>query len=329
MPKVSVITGFYNRGPLLERTIESILNQTFRDFELIVFDDASTDDSASILRSLAEKYDDPRFTYDVHPENLGFVQGLSNAIARSTGGYIAIQGSGDASLPRRLELQADLLDQRPEVGVVGGWYFNVQEGLGTQRLRQPNANDMTYDDFLKANVFSHGEVMIRRSTYEAAGGYRTEFVNAQDYDLWLRVAKIARFATVPEPIYERYVQFDGVSYVPRKIVTQSCYSVSARRLSQMGPADEQAALKSIRESGPTAIVPPSDPAVQKKVQQAVLRLVFFGSTEGGITLARANITNPLKRTALVAFAKIYGSPVFRPIQPLFAKALGIRRPEPA
>jgi hypothetical protein len=323
MPKVSVITGFYNRGALLERTISSILEQTYSDFELIVFDDKSSDDTAERLRDLADRYADPRLSFVVHEENLGFVRGLTQAIERSQGEYIAIQGSGDASLPRRLELQVALLDERPEVGVVGGWYYNVQEGLGTQRLRRPNADDLTLDDLLKGNVFSHGEVMIRRSVLEAAGGYRTEFVNAQDYDLWLRARKIAAFATVSEPIYDRYVQFDGVSYVPQKVVTQACYSMSARRMARMSEADEARALGILRTEGPTALVPPDDPEVQSKLVSAVFRLTIFGSPAAGEQLARTAITGRLKRGVLVAFARVYGWPLSRPLRPLVARALGI------
>lgn len=327
MPKVSVITGFYNRGALLERTIESILGQTFTDFELVVFDDKSKDDTAERLAELATRYNDPRFSYVVHETNTGFVAGLAQAIERSSGEYIAIQGSGDASLPARLERQVAILDTQSDVGVVGGWYYNVQEGLGTRRLRQPDANSMTYDELLQGNLFSHGEVMIRRSDYDTAGGYRTEFVNAQDYDLWLRMRKITRFATVPEPVYERYVQFDGVSYVPSKIIQQSGYSISARRIAQMSESDAAAALAVLRTQGPSGLVSSSDPGVQSKIVQAVFRLVIFGSPDAGAELARTAVAGRAKRAVLVTFARVYGSPVSRPFRPLVKRALGIRSTE--
>lgn len=323
MPKVSVITGFYNRAPVLRRTIESILGQTFDDFELIVFDDASTDDTADVLQKLAEEYRDSRFRYVTHPENRGFVRGLTDAIADSLGEYIAIQGSGDVSLPRRLERQVRLLDSRPDVGVVGGWYYNVQDGLGTRRLRQPNADNVTFNDLLKSNVFSHGEVMIRRSDHDRAGGYRTAFTFAQDVDLWLRMRKVTRFATVPEAVYERYVQFDGVSYVPKKVVEQTCFSIAARRLALMSQRDEAAAYVRISRDGPTAVVGVDDPVVQSKVWRAVVRLVVFGSPDAGRDLASASVTSRIRRATLKAFARAYGSPLARPVVPLVRRALGI------
>ncbi|SDO45135.1 hypothetical protein SAMN04487848_0956 [Microbacterium sp. ru370.1] len=325
MPKVSVITGFYNRAHLLDRTIDSIMKQTLTDFELIVFDDASRDGTAQRLLEKAAELNDERFTFVTHAQNQGFVRGLIDAISRSSGEYIAIQGSGDSSLPRRLELQSALLDARPEVGVVGGWYYNVQDDLGTERLRRPDANDMTLKSLLHGNKFSHGEVMIRRSALERAGGYREEFTFAQDYDLWLRIARDFRFATVPEPLYRRHVQFDGVSYDPAKIIRHASYSLSARRLALMPSAQMNQALKSIRENGPESVVPADDPDVQKKVIQAVLRLVIFGSPEAGERLARTSMTSTPRRIVLQTFARIYGSKPARLFTPLVRRAVGMTR----
>jgi hypothetical protein len=325
MPKVSVVTGFYNRAPALERTIASILGQTFRDIELVVFDDKSTDDTAARLEELSAQYGDPRFRYVIHEQNKGFVRGLRDAIETTDGEYIAIQGSGDVSLPRRLELQAALLDDQPDVAVVGGWYNNVIDDAGTRRLRTPDANQLMLEDFLRENCFSHGEVMIRRSVYNAVGGYRTAFKYAQDRDLWIRIAKVSRFATVPEAVYDRYVQFDGVSYVPSKIVSQACYSVAAARLAQLPPGDEAAALAQIEEHGPTALVGPDDPAVQKILTKGVARMVMFGDPRGGQELAQLYVRSAPRRRLLMGIARAYGSPLFKSVRPLVGRAAGIRK----
>ena len=205
MARVTVVSGFHNRGPLLERTIESILGQSFSDLELIVFDDKSVDDTAVRLEVLAAQYADSRFRYRVHPENIGFVRGLRRAIQETDSEYIAIQGSGDASLPDRLREQVDYLDAHPRVAAVGGWYYNVQEAQGTRILRRPEAEGLQLEDLVQRNVFSHGEVMIRRTAYERVGGYRTIFKYAQDRDLWLRLARAGyAFGTIRKPIYERF-----------------------------------------------------------------------------------------------------------------------------
>ncbi|MFS0712932.1 glycosyltransferase [Microbacterium sp. 2P01SA-2] len=323
MPRVSVVTGFYNRSALLKRTIDSILAQTFEDFELLVFDDASSDDSAVRLKQLSDQYGDARFRFVVADVNRGFVTGLREAISQTSGDYIAIQGSGDESLPHRLERQVALLDERPEVGVVGGWYFNVQEGLGTQRLRTPDADNLDYEGLMRENLFSHGEVMIRREVYERAGGYRPEFRYAQDIDLWLRISRFSKFATVPEPIYRRYVQFDGVSYVPKKIVEQSCYSVAARQLTRMTEPEVAHALAQLAVDGPSAIVPPENSLVQKKVMKAVLRLAVFGSPAAALDLAKSSVTNRVYRGLLVSAVNAYASKPLTSIAPLVRRALGM------
>lgn len=324
MPKVSVVTGYYNRAAVLERTISSVLGQTFRDLDLVVFDDRSTDDTAAALRELSEQYDDPRFRYVIHETNKGFVTGLRDAISETSGDYIAIQGSGDVSLPRRLERQVEFLDSHPDVGAVGCWYHNVQEDLGTRRLRTPVADSMTFEDLLGANVYSHGEVVIRRSVYEQVGGYRTAFRFSQDRDLWLRIAKVARLATVPEPLYDRYVQFDGVSYVPSKVVTQTCFSIAAARLAVLPAVEERAALQLIESEGPAAFVGVDDPVVQGKLRQASLRMVLFGSPEGGAEIAQKYLEVGVVRTFLVAMARFFDSPFSRPIRPLIRRAAGMR-----
>ncbi|WP_243226778.1 glycosyltransferase [Microbacterium sp. CIAB417] len=325
MAKVTVITGFYNRGELLRRTVESILNQTYADFELVVFDDASRDDTAARLAELAAEYNDPRFRYTVNEINRGFVGSLIETIGHTTSEYVAIQGSGDASLPRRLGQQVALLDGDSSIGAVGGWYYNVLPDDQGRRLRTPDASSTTFSSLLTGNVFSHGEVMFRRETYERAGGYRQQFKFAQDYDLWLRMSKISRFASVLEPIYERYVQFDGVSYHPEKVIVQSRYSIAARKLAQLSPDEEAKALAAVTAGGPEAIVPLSDPGVQKKVRSAVLRSALFGASDNARQVARTSVTNPFSRSLLTTAAALAGTPALGPLVGVARRALKIDR----
>lgn len=324
MPRVSVITGFYNRAPVLERTINSVLSQSFSDLELIVFDDKSTDGTADRLRRLVDQIQDPRLRIVLHEENIGFVRGLKEAIEISSGEYIAIQGSGDVSLSRRIELQVDLLDNRPDVGAVGGWYFNVQEGRETRRLRRPDADAASFDTLLRANIFSHGEVMMRRSVYESAGGYRSAFTYAQDIDLWLRIAKVpSKFASVKEPIYNRYVQFDGVSYVPRKTVKQLGFAIAARRIALMSEAEALCALRRVEIEGPYAIVDEVDATVQKNISAAAIRMILFGAPASGIEMAKEYVKSPSRRIAIVSFGRFYANRFSWPFRHLIHRAVGI------
>ncbi|MDH2443012.1 glycosyltransferase [Amnibacterium sp. CER49] len=322
--KVSVVTGYYNRRSVLRRTITSILEQSYDDLELLVFDDASKDGTADELARLADELDDPRLRFVVHERNLGFVTGLRQAISQTTGEYIAIQGSGDVSLPGRIRLQSELLDGDPGVGVVGCHYANVVEATGARRLRTPDATTMDFERLVtRGNVFSHGEVMLRRSFYEQAGGYRTAFTNAQDYDLWLRMIRLCRFSTVPEHLYDRYIQFDGVSYDPKKLAVHGRYSIIAQRVATLPPREGERLVERLRSEGPLALVTPEDPKLQKKLFKGSVRSAVWGAYDDATEIARSYITGRLPRVALLVFAALLGRTWAARIRAVVFRLLGV------
>lgn len=284
MPKVTVVTGYYNRSPVLFRTIRSILRQSYEDIEFIVFDDASTDGTADRLLELQEDFDDSRLKVVLQTENTGFVSGLKSAISSSDSEYIAIQGSGDVSRFRRIDKQVSLLEDRPEVGLVGSWYLNVAENGTVYRPRRPIADGMGIEKLREGNVFSHGEVMFRRATYNEVGGYRTAFKFSQDYDLWLRMAQICELATVPSFEYERYVQTDGVSYSPAKVIEQAAYARAASILSSLSGDDAEAAFDQLHFMGPNSILPQDDPALESMLTSAIIRIAFWGDHDSATEL---------------------------------------------
>ncbi|BCS89111.1 glycosyl transferase [Pseudodesulfovibrio sediminis] len=276
-PKISVVTGYYKRAGVVERTLQSLLDQTFEDFEIIVFDDASPDGTAEAIREFVEKANDPRLIPVYHKNNMGFVNGLIDAVSRARGEYIAIQGSGDVSWPTRLEQQSHVLDHRPGTGVVGCHYQNVIEAKGIHRLRTPNADHTTLEELIQTNVFSHGEVMFRKVFYDAVGGYRPQFEFCQDYDLWLRMIKVCRFETVKDLLYTRYVDFDGVSYKPEKFLAQTQFSVLAKKLALSSKRQQAEILERTSRLTLFEQVPLTNAALQKKVVHATLRAVVWGN----------------------------------------------------
>jgi len=276
---VSVLTGYYNRVHCVDETILSILNQSHQDIELIAFDDCSTDGTGDRLIALRDELADPRFKVLIHESNKGFTQGMIDAIAASDSEFICVQGSGDISLPRRIERQVSALRSDPDIGAVGSWYTNVVETNGRRYPRRPDANGVDFESLMKGNVFSHGEVMIRRSVYEAAGGYRSAFTFCQDYDLWLRIAKISKLHTVKEFLYERSVRFDGASYHPKKFPLQARFTILARRFALMSEPELGAAIARLGEVGPGEFVQGDDPELQRILLKAVLRSTIFGATQ--------------------------------------------------
>ncbi|ODT72397.1 MAG: hypothetical protein ABS75_04640 [Pelagibacterium sp. SCN 63-23] len=323
MPKVSVITGYYNRGEHLERTILSVLNQTYRDLELIVFDDASPDDSANRLKEIASRLSDPRLKVVLHERNKGFVQGMIDAIAMSSGEYVAVQGSGDISLPTRIEKQAAVLDASPEIGLVGCWYTNVETETNARRLRQPNADAMDFEALMKNNAFSHGEVMYRRSAYDAVGGYRAAFRNSQDIDLWLRMVKVTKMSTIPENLYDRYIRFDGVTYDPLKFPIATRYSMITRKVARAAPDEAEEMIAKLKSEGPASIILKSDKDFQKRIRVAAARSLVWGNVEAFHQLVADQISSPVEQRLLLILGKIFSSPPAAPLRKVVRAYLGI------
>ncbi|MCY1648415.1 glycosyltransferase [Caulobacter sp. SL161] len=321
LPRVTVITGYYNRGALLDRTLQSLLDQTYPNLEIIVFDDCSPDDTAERLKTYAAR-NDPRLKIIQHETNMGFTRGMINAISQASGEYIAVQGSGDVSTPDRIAEQAAVLNSRPEVGVVGSHYDNIVEQAGIARTRTPNANSMSLDRLVLGNVFSHGEVMFRRSAYDKAGGYRPEFKYCQDYDLWLRMIKVCEFYTVPRVLYNRYVQFSGVSYDPEKASIQMRYSILARRMALAPEVDAEAMFKCLSDAGPAALIPASDRELQRRIFKAALRSIVWG--DGTQALRFGELLMPgVKRASIPIIEKLFSSSVFSFPRKIIYKYIGV------
>ena len=199
MPTISVIMPVYNAARYLNEAVESVLAQTFADFELIVVNDGSTDGSERILHRLAAK--DGRIKLISRP-NTGYVAAIDEAIAASAGQYLARMDADDVCLPERFAKQVALLDARPNVGVVGTSYDLIDaRGRFLHTMRQPTSDDALQRACLAGSTpICHPTAMIRRSTLDAVGGYDASAFPAEDLDLWLRLGEVSQLACLPEPL---------------------------------------------------------------------------------------------------------------------------------
>lgn len=199
-PKVSILMSVYNGEDFLREAIDSILGQTYRDFEFCIIDDGSTDGTASILASYSDS--DPRVR--VHrQENTGLRRALNNAISLSRGEYLARQDADDRSMPRRMEMQVRLLDEHPDTVLVGTHYHLIDgKGAILNGIRPPTQSEELKKGLVSGNQFAHGSVMYRRSVAEAVGRYREEFVCSEDYDFMLRMSEQGEVANIPEFLYQ-------------------------------------------------------------------------------------------------------------------------------
>lgn len=216
-PKVSIVCAWYNRSSYLNETIDSLLNQSYEDYEVILINDGSSDKK---VKEILDTYNNPKLRV-YHQENMGFVKTIKKAIDISKGEFIAIQGSADISHYERIEKQANVLKSREDVVAVGCLVRNIVSSEKTDVFGIPIDGNMSKEG-LKRVFMLHGEVMFRRSAYLQAGGYRELFKYSQDRDLWLRLSLLGNIVVLPEVLYERYVNIGGVSGDAEKQFLQRC-----------------------------------------------------------------------------------------------------------
>ncbi|MCU0730867.1 MAG: glycosyltransferase, partial [Hyphomonas sp.] len=196
IPKVTVISVYYNRKSNLLSSIQSIIDQSYNSFEYIIIDDGSTDGTDDLLETIK----DPRIRF-IRKKNSGFTSSMNYGISLARGDFIAVHGSGDIAHPERIESQMEVLERRPEVGVVGCFVRTVIGG--DEVISARHAGDDFYARLKNDAIFTHGEVMYRRDLFHAVGGYREFFKYAQDYDLWFRMSRLCTYEIVPNILYTR------------------------------------------------------------------------------------------------------------------------------
>ena len=203
MPLVSVVMPVYNSELHLAEAIESILAQSFTDFELIIVDDGSRDGSPAIIRAYAER--DPRIRIIRLAENAGEGPARSAGLAAANGEYLAGQDSDDISLPERLDKQARVLQSSPEIGVVGVYTCVVSEDLQPIFQREPAERhaEIVLDHFLGflSAPFTHASLMMRRQLLLEAGGYDQSLRRSIDCDLMTRLLGRTQFTNIAESLY--------------------------------------------------------------------------------------------------------------------------------
>ncbi len=200
-PLVTVLMTVYNGLPYLPEAIDSILNQTFTDFEFLIIDDGGTDDSGVCIAA----YQDKRIRLEKNEQNIGQVASLNKGLSLAKGRYIARMDQDDISLPDRLRQQVDFLEQHSEVAVVGTWGYKINSQGDKVGLWRKQIDD--YGHFIGYltwghNPLWHPAVMFRREIVLQVGGYDPSVAPVEDYKLWTQLA-IHRYMAknVPENLF--------------------------------------------------------------------------------------------------------------------------------
>ena len=185
LPAVTVLIPAHNAGAFLREAVDSILAQTFTDFECLVIDDGSTDGTVEALRSIA----DPRLRIERNSRNLGLIATLNLGLEMARAPLLARMDADDISMPTRLDQQVSAFRERPHLAVLGTCATMIDEqGVEFGVMTVPQSQQEIVGNILKNNVFVHPSVMMRTSIVRILGGYPEYAQHAEDYALWLRVA---------------------------------------------------------------------------------------------------------------------------------------------
>ena len=194
-PLISVLMSVYNGEKYLREAIESILAQTFADFEFLIINDGSTDSSRDIILS----YSDARIRLIDNEEKIGLTKSLNKGISLARGKYIARMDADDISMPERIEKQVGYMDIAEDYVLVGaGAYLIDANGNEIGRLDRPFTHEEILGHIFFFNPVIHPSVMFRKAPILKIGGYNPDIQKAQDYDLWLRLVDFnMKFCNLP------------------------------------------------------------------------------------------------------------------------------------
>jgi glycosyltransferase involved in cell wall biosynthesis len=212
MPRCSVLMPVYNAERYVGEAVESILGQTFDDFEFVVVDDGSTDRSHEILEGYATR--DSRITLISRP-NTGYLRALNEGLALCQGEYVARMDADDVALANRFERQIAFLDAHPECVMVGCALLRIDaDGDPLCEERLPESHDQIEARLLRAEgAIGHPAAVIRRQALVDVGGYREPYYGAEDHDLWLRLAERGKLANLPNALLKCRVHAGNFTFV--------------------------------------------------------------------------------------------------------------------
>lgn len=226
-PKISVVMPVYNREQYLKESIESILCQTFKDFEFIIVDDQSTDSSWQIIQEYADK--DPRIVAVKNTGKKGCYSARNCGHRLAKGKYIAVMDSDDIALPNRLQTQFDFMKRNPEIGICGSWARMFGDKDEIMQMPQNHEEIRDFNFFYCPMI--HPSVIFRNTNLIL---YSENHSSAQDYDLWSRMADKLKFANIPEVLLLYRVHNDKIGSAKKEEQDNNANLVRMKNLSTIG-----------------------------------------------------------------------------------------------
>jgi glycosyltransferase involved in cell wall biosynthesis len=240
-PRVTILMAVRDGARYLDEALRSIIGQSFADWEFIVVDDGSTDDSAAILER--HRHADARLRVVTQPA-LGLAASLNRGLRMARGTYVARMDADDVSRPDRLAVQVALMDARPELGLCGTWIETF--GTGPSSVRQYPVDDASIRSWmLFESVLAHPSVMLRRNLFERHGlEYDGTMFPADDYDLWVRASRYMTLANVPQALLRYRLHPQQVVQKHEDLKRRTARRVRMGQLTGLGlfPSEEEVDL---------------------------------------------------------------------------------------
>jgi len=245
-PAVSVLLPVYNAERTVATAITSILRQSFGEFELLIINDGSADDSARIIR----QFDDRRIRVIERPTNGGLISALNEGIHASRGEFVARQDADDVSTAERLGHQMAAFSGSPRLGAVGAALQLVQSGKILERQwSYPATAALSRWQALFKTPVAHSAVMYRKETVLSVGGYLEEFKYAEDYELWSRLIEVADIISLPSPLVLYSVDIGGVSRQKAQEQRSVHCRIAARNMRELLAKDVDAPIVDLLACG--------------------------------------------------------------------------------
>lgn len=215
MPKISVLMSVYNSAGYLREAVDSILQQSIPDFEFVIIDDGSTDDTAALLAT----YTDPRIVLLRNPQNIGLTHSLNRGLEVLRGDYVARMDADDISLSDRFERQLAYLDEHSEVGLVGCNMASIDADGNPLYGGRPEFASGAADTYIRwmlhwANPIPHVTIMARRQFW-VQERYNPQYNTVEEFELWTRLIQKTHFARMPEVLVQRRIVDTSVTRTRR------------------------------------------------------------------------------------------------------------------
>ena len=229
-PNVTVLMPVYNGEQYLREAIESVLKQTYTDFEFLIINDGSTDESVEIIDS----YHDPRIRLVHNKKNLKLIATLNKGLDLARGKYIARMDCDDVCLPERLSRQVSLLQENPDVGVCGTSVKTT--GEPEERIfKYPTKDETIRCQLIFESPFAHPTVMFRRDLILKFGIYFSqENIHAEDYDFWVRLSRYCKFANLEEALLLYRIHPESVCSLNQEAQETSADAIRLRQIHELG-----------------------------------------------------------------------------------------------